>query len=79
MQGGPSSPGDIAHGLKGISATLGAIELAHTLGRIETAQRAGARAQISAELERVDAARPTGVWPNEQRTLNLWGTAIMRS
>ena len=35
--------------------------------------------EISAELERVDAARPTGVWPHEQRTLNLWGTAIMRS
>jgi two-component system, sensor histidine kinase and response regulator len=51
MRGGPSSPGDIAHGLKSISAMLGAIELAHTLGRIETAQRAGARAQISAELE----------------------------
>jgi catechol 2,3-dioxygenase-like lactoylglutathione lyase family enzyme len=35
--------------------------------------------EISAELERVDAERPTGVWPHEQRTLNLWGTAIMRS
>ena len=35
--------------------------------------------EISAELERVEAARPTGVWPHEQRTLNLWGTAIMRS
>jgi catechol 2,3-dioxygenase len=35
--------------------------------------------EISAELERVDAARPAGVWPHEQRTLNLWGTAIMRS
>ena len=35
--------------------------------------------EISAELERVDAGRPTGVWPHEERTLNLWGTAIMRS
>lgn len=35
--------------------------------------------EISAELERVEAERPTGVWPHEQRTLNLWGTAIMRS
>jgi catechol 2,3-dioxygenase len=35
--------------------------------------------EISAELERVAADRPTGTWPHEQRTLNLWGTAIMRS
>ena len=35
--------------------------------------------EISAELEQVDGDRPTGVWPHEQRTLNLWGTAIMRS
>ena len=35
--------------------------------------------EISAELERVDPDRPTGTWPHEQRTLNLWGTAIMRS
>jgi hypothetical protein len=37
--------------LKSISATLGAAALAQTLGRIETAQRAGARSQVSAELE----------------------------
>jgi catechol 2,3-dioxygenase len=35
--------------------------------------------EISAELERVDASRPAGTWPHEQRTLNLWGSAIMRS
>lgn len=35
--------------------------------------------EISAELEQVDAKRPTGIWPHEQRTLNLWGSAIMRS
>jgi catechol 2,3-dioxygenase-like lactoylglutathione lyase family enzyme len=35
--------------------------------------------EISAELERVEPDRPTGTWPHEQRTLNLWGTAIMRS
>jgi catechol 2,3-dioxygenase len=35
--------------------------------------------EISAELERVDAARTAGTWPHEQRTLNLWGSAIMRS
>jgi len=35
--------------------------------------------EISAELEHVESARPTGIWPHEQRTLNLWGTAIMRS
>jgi hypothetical protein len=26
-----------------------------------------------------DEARPAGVWPHEERTLNLWGKAIMRS
>lgn len=35
--------------------------------------------EISAELEHCDPERPAGVWPHEQRTLNLWGTAIMRS
>lgn len=35
--------------------------------------------EISAELERVEASRPAGTWPHEQRTLNLWGTAILRS
>jgi len=35
--------------------------------------------EISAELERCDSGRPVGIWPYEQRTLNLWGTAFMRS
>jgi catechol 2,3-dioxygenase-like lactoylglutathione lyase family enzyme len=35
--------------------------------------------EISSELERVGVDRPVGIWPHEQRTLNLWGTAIMRS
>ena len=35
--------------------------------------------EISAEIESCDADRPTGVWPHEQRTLNLWGRAIMRT
>lgn len=35
--------------------------------------------EISADLEVCDAARPAGTWRHEQRTLNLWGTAIMRS
>src|SRR5882757_6979891 len=35
--------------------------------------------EISAELEQCQSHRPTSVWPYEQRTLNLWGTAIMRS
>ncbi len=35
--------------------------------------------EISAEIESCAADRPTGLWPHEQRTLNLWGTAIMRT
>ena len=35
--------------------------------------------EISADLEVCDAARPAGTWRHEQRTLNLWGNAIMRS
>jgi catechol 2,3-dioxygenase-like lactoylglutathione lyase family enzyme len=35
--------------------------------------------EISADLEICDAARPMGRWRHEPRTLNLWGTAIMRS
>lgn len=45
-----TSRGDIAHGLKSISASLGAIELAQTLGRIEAAQRAGGTAQLASEV-----------------------------
>jgi catechol 2,3-dioxygenase-like lactoylglutathione lyase family enzyme len=35
--------------------------------------------EISAELERCDSGRPVNVWPHEPWTLNLWGSAIMRS
>ena len=34
--------------------------------------------EISAELETVHG-RPVKNWPQEERTLNLWGNAIMRS
>ena len=36
-------------------------------------------AEISAEIEVCASDRPAGLWPHEQRTLNLWGSAIMRS
>jgi catechol 2,3-dioxygenase len=35
-------------------------------------------AEISAEIEVCAPSRPTGQWPHEERTLNLWGKAIMR-
>jgi catechol 2,3-dioxygenase len=35
--------------------------------------------EISADLEVCEASRPAGTWRHEPRTLNLWGTAIMRS
>jgi catechol 2,3-dioxygenase len=35
--------------------------------------------EISADLEVCVASRPAGTWRHEPRTLNLWGTAIMRS
>ena len=35
--------------------------------------------EISAELEVCAPERPAGRWRHEPRTLNLWGTAIMRS
>ncbi len=35
--------------------------------------------EFSAELERVDVARPAGRWPHEERTLNSWGPGILRS
>lgn len=35
-------------------------------------------AEISAEIETCAPDRPTGQWPHEERTLNLWGKAIMR-
>jgi len=39
----------------------------------------GNLAEISAEIEVCAEDRPAGLWPHEQRTLNLWGSAIMRS
>jgi catechol 2,3-dioxygenase-like lactoylglutathione lyase family enzyme len=35
--------------------------------------------EVSAELEIVTPDRPVGVWKHEQRTLNSWGTAPLRS
>ena len=36
-------------------------------------------AEISAEIEVCAPGRPAGQWPHEERTLNVWGKAIMRS
>ena len=36
-------------------------------------------AEISAEIEVCAPERPEGIWPHEQRTLNLWGMALMRT
>ena len=41
--------------------------------------RDGNWVELSAELERVTEDRPTGHWPHEERTLNLWGAAYLRS
>ncbi len=38
----------------------------------------GNLAEISAEIEVCEPDRPVGVWVHEERTLNLWGKAIMR-
>jgi catechol 2,3-dioxygenase-like lactoylglutathione lyase family enzyme len=35
--------------------------------------------EISAELESVAANRPPGTWRHEERTLNAWGAAYLRS
>ncbi len=39
----------------------------------------GNLAEISAEIEHCVSSRPAGLWPHEERTLNLWGKAILRS
>ena len=39
----------------------------------------GNLAEISSEIEVCARDRPVGVWAHEERTLNLWGRAIMRS
>jgi catechol 2,3-dioxygenase-like lactoylglutathione lyase family enzyme len=35
--------------------------------------------ELSAELEICAGNRPTALWEHEERTLNLWGNAVMRS
>ena len=35
--------------------------------------------ELSAEIEHVAPGRPAGAWPHEERTLNLWGRAPLRS
>jgi catechol 2,3-dioxygenase-like lactoylglutathione lyase family enzyme len=39
----------------------------------------GNLAEISSDLEVCDADRPVGRWPHAQKTLNVWGMAILRS
>jgi catechol 2,3-dioxygenase-like lactoylglutathione lyase family enzyme len=39
----------------------------------------GHKVEFSAELERMPQEMPARSWPHEQRTLNLWGSAWMRS
>jgi len=39
----------------------------------------GHKIEFSAELERLGPEAPFRTWPHEQRTLNLWGSAWMRS
>jgi catechol 2,3-dioxygenase len=39
----------------------------------------GNLAEISSEIEHCTPGRPAGLWPHEERTLNLWGKAILRS
>jgi catechol 2,3-dioxygenase len=39
----------------------------------------GNLAEISAEIEHCQPDRPAGTWLHEERTLNIWGKAIMRS
>jgi catechol 2,3-dioxygenase len=39
----------------------------------------GHKVEFSAELEIMTRAAPSRTWPHEERTLNLWGSAWMRS
>ena len=39
----------------------------------------GHKVEFSAELELMPKEMPHRTWPHEQRTLNLWGSAWMRS
>lgn len=39
----------------------------------------GHKVEFSAELELMPQEAPHRTWPHEQRTLNLWGSAWMRS
>jgi catechol 2,3-dioxygenase len=39
----------------------------------------GNLAEISSEIEQCAPGRPAGQWAHEERTLNLWGKAILRS
>jgi len=39
----------------------------------------GHKVEFSAELELMPHEMPPRTWPHEQRTLNLWGSAWMRS
>ena len=39
----------------------------------------GHKVEFSAELEQLPSGAPFRTWPHEQRTLNLWGSAWMRS
>ena len=39
----------------------------------------GNKVELSAELEIVPSGREAGSWPHEERTLNLWGKAPLRS
>jgi catechol-2,3-dioxygenase len=39
----------------------------------------GNKVELSAELEIVPKGREAGAWPHEERTLNLWGKAPLRS
>ena len=34
--------------------------------------------ELSAEIEVCDPDRPAGLWPHEERTLNLWGPGFLR-